>query len=117
MKLNIYTTILLALISLFLTMSIVSAKVVDPEAVYEGKIKYECHGNIVTAYNLDTKNIIWECKVYDSIEPGICDPSLEKDVQWNIIIKIEIHGGFLHLTDKNKNKYIINKITGKKISQ
>lgn len=62
----------------------------------------------VRAYNIETGELVWEKKIYDTP----IDPSLETDVQWKFITKLEITDGMLVITNEAGETYTIDPKTG-----
>ena len=91
------------------------AKVGDPPPVTDGKTIYRSHANYVEALLVNSDTVIWKTVVYPDIEPLEYDPSLEGDVQLNIITSIEITGLKLKVRNSKDQIFFLNKVTGELI--
>lgn len=92
------------------------AKVGDPPPLIDGTVTYRSHANEVEAIDTATGKQLWKTKVYDTIRPASLDPSLEGDVQWNIIWSLRLKEGQLEVKNKAGGVFLLDKKTGKTIS-
>ena len=85
-----------------------SAKVGDSKPVRIGHRVYRSHANNVEAVDIRTNQVIWKTQVYPSIDPERADPTLEQDVQWNIIVSIEKSGKYLLVRNRKGQTFFID---------
>jgi outer membrane protein assembly factor BamB len=103
----------LVLMSTFLVCSPAMAKVGDLTPIVEGNIVYRSHANYVEALKKDSQKVLWKTELYPNVHPEKYNPLLEKDVQWNIIQKLELHGRLIRGVDSKGKVYCLDKNTGK----
>lgn len=106
--------ILQALFAL-LWISTAIARVGDPPPVIDGETIYRSHMNYVEAVSVRSNNVVWKTVVYPDVEPTKYDPSLEGDVQLNIITSIELDGTRLRVRNSKGQIFFLNKSTGELI--
>ena len=98
------------LLHIFLFPLLSIAKIGDPKPLIFQGIEYKSHLNYVTATAIETKMELWKTIVFEDVEPENYNKNLEKDVQFNIINKIEFQDSILIITNsKNKKYYLLMK--------
>lgn len=93
------------------------SKIVDPQALVIGNVKYQSHANYVEAIDITSEKTLWHTVLYPTIEPEHPDPTLEQDAQWNIISAIKIIGDQIEARDRNGNIYELNRMTGRMVKK
>ena len=93
--------------------SLTHAEQALPITIVEDDILYRSQLNYVEAINNKSKKTLWETEVYQDIEPKTYIPGLEQDVQWNVIIKLNIEGMLIRVIDSNNKVYLLYKVSGK----
>jgi outer membrane protein assembly factor BamB len=91
---------------------IATAKIADPEPLFECGVIYQSHENYIDAYDSLTGNKKWHSELYESIYPLISIPLLEQDVQWNIISEYTIRNDTIFVKDCKRNTYYVDKRNG-----
>jgi hypothetical protein len=80
----------LTIFAVALLPGLVLAKVRAPPAVVVDRIQFSSHDNYVEARHTKSNQLRWKRIVYPSIEPEQYDPNIEKDMQWNVIVSLEV---------------------------
>ena len=91
----------------------VLAKIGDPRPLTVGHVRYESHRHTVWAMDVRTKKVLWKTGIPMSYYRGEVDPRLERDVQWNIIIFLELKGKILLVMNSKGETFKLNSVTGK----
>jgi len=94
-----------------------NAKIADPEPLTDSGVRYQSHENYIDAIDSQSGTTKWHVELYHSIYPLAPNPFVEGDVQWNIISSMEIHGDTLIVQDSKRNRYLVQKSTGKLLGE
>ncbi len=89
-------------------------KISDPAPISDGTFEFRSHENVVEAWDKGGK-LVWRQVVYSSIEPSEYNPSLERDLQWNIISSLKITGNTLIVKDSQGKIYFLKTATGQQV--
>ena len=96
-----------------LPVSFVLGKIGDPRPLTVGHVRYESHRHTVWATDVRTKKVLWKTGIPMSYYRGEVDPSLERDVQWNIITSFKHKGKILLVTNSKGETFKLDSVTGK----
>ena len=91
----------------------VLGKIGDPRPLTVGHVRYESHRHTVWATDVRTKKVLWKTGIPMSYYRGEVDPSLERDVQWNIITSFKLKGKILFVTNSKGGMFKLDSVTGK----
>jgi hypothetical protein len=97
--------------------SMVLAKIADPPPVILGNILFRSHLDYVEAVESSTSKILWKTVLFQSGYIGKYDPSLEEDVQQNIINELKLNGDVLIVRNNKGEEFRIDSKTGKVLSK
>jgi hypothetical protein len=89
------------------------AKIADPPPVVDGNVVYQSHGNYVEALDSKSNNRLWKTIVYEAGYVKKFDPTLETDVQMNIIQTIRLQGDLIYIRNGKGQEFLLDKNTGK----
>jgi len=88
------------------------AKIGDPPPVIDGAVIYRSHANFVEAIDQRTQRQLWKTEVFEDSKDDI-DPSLEADVQMNVISIISLRGEFIWIKSRRGQEFLLIKANGK----
>jgi hypothetical protein len=89
------------------------AKIVDCPPISEGHVEFRSHSDYVESTDTLTGKLLWHSILVTGSDSRNFDPSLEEDVQWNIVCIREVRRDQVIATDKRDRVFYLNKKSGK----
>jgi hypothetical protein len=89
------------------------SKIVDPQPLVSGGVKYQSHANSVEAVDVQSGKLLWHTVCYPDAVPEHPDPGMEEDAQWNIISALKVVGDEIEARDGHGRTFQLDRKTGK----